>query len=180
MSKKFIKIEEEVFSWVETLVFAIIVLVIVNSFFFRTTVVDGISMEPTLYDGELLIVSKLFYNVPQKGDVVTFYSAKRYDEVLVKRVIAKEGDTVDIDYDTGIVYVNGEALDEPYIAERIRFKGDVQMPCTVPEGCIFAMGDNRNHSTDSRESTVGMVPYESIIGRVVFRFFPFDRIGTVK
>ena len=113
MSKKFIKIEEEVFSWVETLVFAIIVLVIVNSFFFRTTVVDGISMEPTLYDRELLIVSKLFYNEPQKGDVVTFYSAKRYDEVLVKRVIAKEGDTVDIDYDTGIVYVNGEALDEP-------------------------------------------------------------------
>lgn len=174
------KTAKELFGWVESLVFAVVILVLVNSFFFRTTVVDGSSMEPTLYEPEYLLVSKLFYNVPEKGDIITFYSAHYWDAVLVKRVIANEGDIVDIDYSTGNVLVNGEYLDEPYILERIRFEDDVDMPYEVPEGCVFVMGDNRNGSTDSRNTTVGPVKYETIIGKVLFRIFPFNRIGIVR
>ena len=177
---KTIKITEEIFSWVESLVFAVVILVVVNSFLFRTTVVDGKSMEPTLHDKEYLIVSKLFYNEPKKGDIITFYSAHYWNEVLVKRVIANEGDILDIDRDTGNVSINGQTINEPYISERIRYIEDVDMPYTVPEGCVFVMGDNRNHSTDSRSTTVGPVKYESIIGKVLLRVFPFNKIGAVK
>lgn len=179
-TKKTIKIAEEVFGWVESLVFAVVILVIVNSFFLRTTVVHGASMDPTLHENQYLIVSKLFYDIPKKGDIVTFYSAHYWNEVLVKRVIANEGDVVDIDSATGNVSVNGEVIKEPYIAERIRSADNVPMPYTVPKGCIFVMGDNRNHSTDSRNDSVGPVRYESIIGRVLVRIFPFNKIGIVK
>ena len=178
--KEKMRISEDIFGWIESLVLAVVILVIVNSFILRTTGVTGQSMEPTLEDKDYLVVSKLFYKEPKQGDVVIFYSPQYWDEVLVKRVIGTPGDVVDIDYATGNVSVNGKVLDEPYIKERIRFQDDVQMPFTVPENCVFVMGDNRNHSTDSRSTTVGAVPYDSIIGKVLFRIFPFNKIGTVK
>lgn len=179
-NQKSYRTAKNLFGWIESLVFAVVILVVVNSFFFRTTVVDGSSMVPTLHDGEYLVVSDLFYDVPKKGDIITFYSAHYWDAVLVKRVIANEGDIVDIDEATGNVSVNGKVLDEPYIAERIRFADNVKMPYEVPEGTVFVMGDNRNGSTDSRNTTVGPVKYESIIGKVLFRIFPLNKIGIVK
>ena len=179
-NQKSYRTAKNLFGWVESLVFAVVILVVVNSFLFRTTVVDGSSMVPTLHEGEYLVVSDLLYDVPEKGDIITFYAAHYWDAVLVKRVIANEGDIVDIDKVTGNVSVNGEVLNEPYIAERIRFQDDVEMPYEVPEGTVFVMGDNRNGSTDSRNTTVGPVKYESIIGKVLFRIFPFNKIGIVK
>ena len=172
------KTAKELFGWVESLVFAVVILVVVNSFFFRTTVVDGSSMEPTLYEPEYLLVSKLFYDVPEKGDIITFYSANYWDSVLVKRVIANEGDIVDIDYATGNVSVNGEYLDEPYILERIRFEDDIEMPYEVPEGCVFVMGDNRNGSMDSRNPQIGFIDEREILGKAVFLMMPGTHGGT--
>ena len=99
---------------------------------------------------------------------------------IVKRVIATKGDTVDIDFSTGTVSVNGEVLEESYIAEPTTTQYDITFPQTVPEGCIFVMGDNRNHSTDSRYGQLGMVDTRYVIGKVLMRIFPFREIGTVS
>ena len=168
------KTAKELFGWVESLVFAVVILVVVNSFFFRTTVVDGSSMEPTLYEPEYLLVSKLFYDVPEKGDIITFYSAHYWDAVLVKRVIANEGDIVDIDYTTGNVSVNGEVLDEPYILEPTELSYDVQFPLTVDEGKLFVMGDNRNDSVDSRSSEIGLIDERYVLGKALIRINPIE------
>lgn len=178
--KEKVRVSEDIFGWIESLVLAVVILVVVNSFLLRTTGVKGQSMEDTLHDRDYLVVSKLFYKQPKQGDVVIFYSPQYWDEVLVKRVIGTPGDVVDIDYTTGTVSVNGTALDEPYIKETIRMQDDVPMPYTVPEDSVFVMGDNRNHSTDSRSTTVGPVHYDSIIGKVLLRIFPFNKIGLIK
>lgn len=97
---------------------------------------------------------------------------------MVKRVIATEGQTIEIDFDRGRVYVDGELLDEPYIAEPTHNQLDFQGPQTVPEGCVFVMGDNRNASSDSRRAQIGMVDERLIVGKVLLRVFPFDSIGV--
>ena len=99
---------------------------------------------------------------------------------LIKRIIAVSGQTIDIDFETGEVTVDGEVLDEPYILERTHLDEGTEFPLTVPEGEVFVMGDNRNASRDSRSLSVGTVKEEYIVGRVLFRFFPFDRFGTVS
>ena len=99
---------------------------------------------------------------------------------LIKRVIGCAGDVIDIDFQQGVVYRNGEALDEPYINEPTFLQMDVEFPVTVPEGCIFVMGDNRNHSDDSRDSEIGMVDTRRVMGKALFRFFPLDRIGGIS
>ena len=101
------------------------------------------------------------------------------DEALVKRVIATAGQTIDIDFNRGIVYVDGVAMDEPYINALTENRDDFQGPQTVPEGCVFVMGDNRNESTDSRHATIGMVDARLIIGKVYFTVFPFSDFGSV-
>ena len=168
-----------VLEWYEALISAALVLVLVFSFFFRIIQVDGSSMVPTLVNGDKLIVWGAGYT-PQRGDVVIVDSYTSYGKPLVKRVIAKGGDTVSIDYATGTVAVNGEVLQEDYIAEPTYLGYDVQFPYTVPEGTVFVMGDNRNNSTDSRDSRLGIVDERCILGHVLRVVFPFSEFGSVE
>ena len=167
------------FEWYEALISAALVLVLVFSFFFRIIQVDGASMVPTLQNGDKLIVWGAGYE-PQRGDVVIVDSYTAYGKPLVKRVIAKGGDTISIDYASGIVTVNGEVLDEDYIAEPTYLGYDVGFPYTVPEGTVFVMGDNRNNSLDSRSSYVGCIDERDILGKVLVCFLPFSDFGVVK
>ena len=168
-----------VLEWYEALISAALVLVLVFSFFFRIIQVDGSSMVPTLVNGDKLIVWGAGYT-PQRGDVVIVDSYTSYGKPLVKRVIAKGGDTVSIDYATGTVAVNGEVLQEDYIAEPTYLGYDVQFPYTVPEGTVFVMGDNRNQSLDSRSTYVGCIDERDILGKVLVCFMPFTDFGVVK
>ena len=158
---------------------AALVLVLIFSFFFRIIQVDGSSMVPILVNGDKLIVWGAGYT-PQRGDVVIVDSYTSYGKPLVKRVIAKGGDTVSIDYATGTVAVNGEVLQEDYIAEPTYLGYDVTFPYTVPEGTVFVMGDNRNQSLDSRSTYVGCIDERDILGRVLLCFMPFTDFGVVK
>ena len=177
------RFSSELFSWGESLMGVLIAFVVIFTFVVRLFGVDGMSMYPTLEDRSIMLVSNLGYT-PAKGDIVVlrkdgFYS----NQPIVKRIIATGGDTVDIDPVTGDVSVNGEVLDEPYIAEKIDTltrMGDLSYPQTIPEGCVFVMGDNRNASTDSRDARLGCVDTRYIMGRVYFTLFPVKNIGVVK
>ena len=168
-----------ILEWYEALISAALVLVLIFSFFFRIIQVDGRSMVPTLTHGDKLIVWGAGYT-PQRGDVVIVDSYTSYGKPLVKRVIAKGGDTISIDYDSGMVMVNGEVLQEDYIAEPTYLGYDVTVPYTVPEGTVFVMGDNRNQSLDSRSTYVGCIDERDILGRVLLCFMPFTDFGVVK
>ena len=168
-----------ILEWYEALISAALVLVLIFSFFFRIIQVDGSSMVPTLVNGDKLIVWGAGYT-PQRGNVVIVDSYTSYGKPLVKRVIAKGGDTVSIDYATGTVAVNGEVLQEDYIAEPTYLGYDVQFPYTVPEGTVFVMGDNRNQSLDSRSTYVGCIDERDILGKVLVCFMPFTDFGVVK
>lgn len=170
---------EEFLEWVETIIFAFFAVILIFTFLLRQANVDGESMVPTLQNGEKLIVHHLFYT-PEKGDIVIVDSSN-LGKPIVKRVIAEGGDTIDINFDTGAVTVNGEVLDEPYINDLTQRDEDGQVyPLTIPDGYYFVMGDNRMNSLDSRSAAVGLVPEDEIMGKVVFRIWPFDRIGTVS
>ena len=170
---------QNVFEWYEALISAALVLVLVFSLFFRIIQVDGESMVPTLQNGDKLIVWGAGYE-PQRGHVVIVDSYTAYGKPLVKRVIAKGGDVVNIDYQAGTVSVNGEVLQEAYIAEPTYLGYDVTFPYTVPEGTVFVMGDNRNASLDSRSSYVGCIDERDILGKVLLCFLPFSDFGVVK
>ncbi len=163
---------KETYDWIQSIITALIICIILFLFFFRVIDVKGDSMNPTLYEGEKMLVSGLFYK-PKQGDVVIFktddYDA---DKALVKRVIATEGQVVNIDFDKGIVYVNDQPIEEDYIAELTRVKIDFRGPWTVPDGCVFVMGDNRNKSTDSRDKRIGNVDEREIIGRAYAVIYP--------
>ena len=167
------------FEWYEALISAALVLVLVFSFFFRIIQVDGASMVPTLQNGDKLIVWGAGYE-PQRGDVVIVDSYTAYGKPLVKRVIAKGGDTISIDYASGTVTINGEVLDEDYIAEPTYLGYDVEFPYTVPEGTVFVMGDNRNNSSDSRTDMVGNIKRENIIGKAWLRIWPVSDFGVLQ
>lgn len=150
------------------------VMLLILSVFVRYAVVDGSSMVPTFTDGDRTIVADAFYT-PQRGDVVAIFEVKTDKKALIKRIIGLPGDVIDI-LDDG-VYRNGQKLEEPYLTVKTeKDRGDMEFPVTVPKGCIFVMGDNRNASRDSRYGSVGFVKVEDIIGRVVLRFFPLDSI----
>jgi signal peptidase I len=171
---------KELYDWILCMIFALTVCVLLFAFCFHVIDVVGSSMYPTLHNGEKMLVSNLFYK-PKAGDVVIFKKAE-YDpnKALVKRVIAVAGDTVNIDFDNGIVYVNGEAVEEDYIDVSTNTKLDFIGPQTVPENCLFVMGDNRNASTDSRDKRIGMVDKRLVIGKVLLVIYPFSSFGTVE
>lgn len=149
-----------------------VVLVIAVAFFlcFRLVEVSGISMDSTFSDGDVTLVNSIFYSEANRGDVVVI-EATDTSVPLIKRVIAKGGDTIDIDFETGTVTVNNEVLSEDYIKEPTYLnEGAFEYPVTVPEGHYFVMGDNRNQSIDSRSPLVGFVPNEHIIGTVMINF----------
>lgn len=167
------------FEWGEALIFSLLLVVIVFTFFFRLIGVSGSSMVPTLHNRDIMVVSNLGYT-PARGDVIVL-NKKSFDVgPIVKRIIAVGGDSVDINFASGDVYVNGELQDEPYINEPTWTQEGVSFPVTVPEGSVFVMGDNRNESTDSRDTRVGMVDERYIIGHVLAVAFPFDAIGKVE
>ena len=170
---------QNLLEWYEALISAALVLVLIFSFFFRIIQVDGSSMVPTLVNGDKLIVWGAGYE-PQRGDVVIVDSYTSYGKPLVKRVIAKGGDTISIDYEKGTVTVNGEVLQEDYIAEPTYLGYDVEFPYTVPEDTVFVMGDNRNQSLDSRSTYVGCIDERDILGKVLVCFMPFTDFGVVK
>ena len=142
---------------------------------FRVSGVVGSSMNNTLKDGDRLLITAITTNI-KRGDVVIVGQPWADDKLIVKRVIGVEGDTIDIDFEKGEVYRNGEMLDEPYIrdygGEGTSLSGDVRFPVTVPEGTVFVMGDNRNKSKDSRFKSVGFIREEYIMGRAFYRISP--------
>ncbi len=170
----------EAYDWIQSLISALLICVLVFVFVLRIMDVHGTSMVPTLQNGDKVLVSDLFYE-PQRGDIVVF-KKDGYDDnkALVKRVIAVEGDVVNIDFDRGVVYVNGEETEEDYIDVLTTTKIDFIGPQTVPESCLFVMGDNRNASTDSRDKRIGMVDKRLVIGKVLLVIYPFDSFGGVE
>ena len=180
----------EAYEWVQALVCSVLAVVLIFTFVIRLIGVDGHSMVPTLQDGDrLLVLNSMLYNDYQYGDIVVLRKESFLTEPIVKRVIATEGQTVDIDFANGIVYVDGVALEESYINELTYTDEGTAFPLTVPEGAIFVMGDNRNRSDDSRNSALGTVDTRYVIGRAVFLLFPgtdemtgkrdFGRIGLI-
>lgn len=159
-----------IFDFVSIITSAMCIVAIAFIFFFRTVGVDGSSMNPTLYDKDRIILSA--FDKPENGEIVVTCQPSKVtyiEPTLVKRVIAVAGQTVDIDFAQGIVYVDGVALDEPYINEKTHDAESFSGEITVPEGFVFVMGDNRNASTDSRDSRVGLIREEYILGKALFR-----------
>lgn len=179
----------EVYETVEMLAAVTIFVMLCFAFVTRLNIVDGHSMDQTLADHEYLMVSDLFYT-PKMGDIVVVHdiSASPYDKPLVKRVIATGGQTVEIDFSSWTLRVDGEVIEEEYryldvgyatLAAEYGMTGSV-FTCEVPEGKVFVMGDNRNNSADSRQSEIGSVDERCIVGRAWFRIFPLNRMGKLS
>lgn len=175
----------EIFEWVQAIVVAIVIAMFLRTYVFTLAYVDGDSMVPTLHNKDRLFVWRAGCSA-QVDDIIIFRPRLHEDTPYVKRVIATEGQTIDIVPVEGKtyceVYVDGNLVTENFISAKINLthKGDMKYPAVVPEDHVFAMGDNRNFSKDSRYKEVGMVSEESIIGKAVFRFFPFNQIGPLS
>lgn len=171
---------QETYEWIQCFMAALMICVLLFVYVVRLVEVIGSSMNPTLFNGEKLVVSDVFYE-PKVGDIVIFKTdSYDPDKALVKRVIAVEGQTVNIDFDKGIVYVDGEEIHEDFISELTTNKIDFIGPKEVPENCVFVMGDNRNASIDSRDSRIGMVDKRLILGKAYYIMFPFNMAGKIE
>ena len=174
-------VAREICDWVEAAMLAVICVVLVFTFVVRLAGVHGPSMMPTLHHNDRLVITRLGGDFAQGDIVVLIRPELRYlDQPLVKRVIATEGQTIDIDFVAGRVFVDGREIYEPYIFQPTLTSWDVRFPQTVPQGHVFTMGDNRNNSLDSRDSRVGMVDTRRILGRAVYRVFPHRSIGRMN
>ena len=160
-------------STIYTLITVAAIAVLVATLWLPVLQIYGSSMTPTLRDGEIIFSVKTADLEP--GDIVAFYYNNK---ILVKRVICGPGDWVNIDED-GTVYVNEVRLKEPYLAEKALGDCNIELPYQVPDGKIFVMGDHRSTSVDSRNTAVGCVAQEQIVGKIIFRIWPLNRIGTV-
>lgn len=184
--------QKQVLSYMHDLVYLLTAVMMIFLVFFRVVVVSGTSMNNTLLNGDyLLLLGSAFYQNPKQGDIIVA-SKESFDNgaPIVKRVIATEGQEVNINFKTGIVYVDGVALDEPYTLTPTTIYEGINFPLIVEEGCLFVMGDNRNASKDSRHPAIGQIDCREVLGKVVFLFLPgtnygqyekdFDRIGVVS
>ncbi|MDR1565544.1 MAG: signal peptidase I [Oscillospiraceae bacterium] len=180
------RITGEVFEWMESVVFALVIVVLIFTFMFRIVRVDGSSMYPTLQNNDKVIVSNVLYK-PRQGDIIVTTQENMFGEPLIKRIIATEGQQIDIqkgsDDSTGLVYVEGQLCAEAYAyydTTRSFYTGDAyEYPITVPKGKAFCMGDNRNNSSDSRSSYVKMIDVDSILGKAQIRIFPLGSFGGI-
>lgn len=180
-------IGNEILEWVESFTFALFIVILMFTFVFRIVLVDGQSMEDTLSDGDRLIVSHINYTV-KRGDIIVLNS-NILNKTIIKRCIGIAGDTVKIDYNKNLVTCNGKTVSNStnkqqmyntgIFDEKYKISDDVY-EYKVPENCVFAMGDNRNNSTDCRSSLVGFVNTKDILGKAVFRLFPFSAFGKIK
>ena len=184
--------KEAIVVYLHDAVYLMISVLLIFLLIFRIIVVSGGSMKMTLLNGDyLLLLNNVFYSEPKQGDVVVL-SKHSYDNgaPIVKRVIATEGQRVNIDFEEGIVYVDGIALDEPYASTSTTKNRGMEFPLTVEENCIFVLGDNRKVSRDSRDPVIGLVDEREVLGKALFLFFPgpdedteerdFDRIGAIE
>lgn len=161
-------------STIYTLITVAAIAILVATLWLPVLQIYGTSMTPTLTDGEIIFTVKTSDFEP--GDIVSFYYNNK---ILVKRVIAEAGDWVNID-ENGSVYVNDVPLDEPYLEEKAFGDTDIELPYQVPDGKIFVMGDHRATSVDSRNTAVGCVAQEQIVGKIIFRIWPLNRLGFVE
>lgn len=168
----------DIYELAEMLGVVSVTIMILFAFVLRLNIVDGHSMDYTLAHGEYLAVSDLLYD-PEPGDIVIVHkiNADPYDAPIVKRVIATEGQTVDIDFSTWTLKVDGEIIDEPYrhLSDDYLLTADWTFPVTVGENEVFVMGDNRNHSADSRTKEIGMIDERCIVGKAILRLFPMNK-----
>ncbi len=169
-------VQKSAFDWCSSIMTSFVVIFVIFSFLFRVVQVSGTSMLPTLSDGDWLLVSS--YSKEYKfGDIIVATPPTYKKGPVIKRVIGVAGDEIYIDFERGEVLVNGKVLKEDYLNTPTNLKYDVDFPVTVPEGCVFAMGDNRNGSLDSRSSTIGMIDEKYILGKVIMRVLPMKKIG---
>lgn len=173
-----------VMEWVEEVVIAVVIIVVIFTFLCRIVTVTGTSMVPSFNSGDRVLVVSTPMGVKQ-GDVVVIVNV--LEDPIIKRVIATEGQTVDFDYDTKSVLVDGQLVDETQFGLENGITEEpfssfelLEFPQTVPEGCVFVLGDNRAVSEDSRYQDVGMIDTRNILGRAVFHLFPFQSIGPVQ
>jgi len=165
----------KIYEWISALLTSFIIIFILIAFVFRIVSVSGTSMVPTLRDLDRLVVSNLNSQY-KSGDIVVISQPNFTNENLIKRIVAVGGDTVDIDYNQGIVYINGKSIDEPYINSKTNYQpfDSYDFPIVIPDGYFFVMGDNRNKSLDSRSQSIGVIDERYVFGKVYFRLLPFD------
>lgn len=176
-------LKNDLFFWLQALVAALVLLILLFAFVGRVITVDGTSMFPTLHHKDVLLVHNIRYT-PEQGDIIVLTKdfSGYVGQPIVKRVIAVGGQTVRIDYEQDKVFVDDEAVDEPYLNEAVmnRPGGSLTIDeLTVPEGCVFVLGDNRNHSSDSRHVELGAIDERYILGKAVMIIFPFSNFGTL-
>ena len=183
--------QKTILSYLHDIAFGMVAILLLFMIVFRVVVVSGPSMQQTLQHGDcLVLLNNVFYREPKVGDIVVATKSSYKDgEPIIKRVIATEGQTVNIDFEKGIVYVDGVALVEPYVNTPTNLYEGVSFPLTVKENCVFIMGDNRNDSKDSRSSEIGQIDRRELLGKALFLVIPgvtdgvgereFDRIGAL-
>lgn len=187
------KVKADIYDWIEVFVSALAIVVIMLSFVLRIATVKGHSMERTLSDSQVVVMSNMFYTPAQSDIIVIQQNGGYFETPIVKRVIATGGQTLSIDFEKWEVKVDGNVVDE---SSYVYFRNtsmdveeyysvydaylDTNGVMTVPEGYLFVMGDNRNESSDSRSIYVGFVRESEVLGKVIFRMFPINKIGAVK
>lgn len=174
--------ENGILMYLHDIVFLVAGIIFLFSVFFRFVIVSGPSMFNTLVDGDfLLLLSSTVYRTPEHGDIVVISKDSFRDgEPIVKRIIATEGQTVDIDFQSGVVYVDGVALEEDYTYTATNTYEGISFPLTVDEGCVFVLGDNRNISKDSRDPEIGLIDTREILGKAIVLLFPGNNKGQLE